>query len=364
MIELNLTNLEDLARGTAFLATGGGGDPYIGKLMLKHQLEQGKKVKIISPDEIDDDTFACNVLTMGAPTVFGEKAPNGLTSYAAMKKVEEIIGKKFNAIMPIEAGGVNATLPLVVGALSGLPVIDADGMGRAFPELQMVTYNVGDVSINPLVVINDFYETGIFNSRNSSSGEWLSRAVCVRMGGICQVACYPMNAKQIKETSVHNTIKLSFEIGSLIQKARDDKNDPVEEIIKYMGKSNPPRVGKLLFTGKIDDLLRETVNGWTRGKMYLKSLNDKDTLLVEFQNEFSYAKPNDNKVLAMVPDLICALDSETGEPITTDSLRYGQRIKIVAVSVPPIMRSEKALKLFGPRAFGLPFDYTPLEDIS
>ena len=49
MIELNLTNLEDLARGTAFLATGGGGDPYIGKLMLKHQLEQGKKVKIISP---------------------------------------------------------------------------------------------------------------------------------------------------------------------------------------------------------------------------------------------------------------------------------------------------------------------------
>ena len=158
MIELNLTNLEDLARGTAFLATGGGGDPYIGKLMLKHQLEQGKKVKIISPDEIDDDTFACNVLTMGAPTVFGEKAPNGLTSYEAMKKVEEIIGKKFNAIMPIEAGGVNATLPLVVGALSGLPVIDADGMGRAFPELQMVTYNVGDVSINPLVVINDFYD--------------------------------------------------------------------------------------------------------------------------------------------------------------------------------------------------------------
>ena len=149
MIELTLDNLEDLARGTAFLATGGGGDPYIGKLMLKHQLEQGKTVKIISPDEIDDDTFACNVLTMGAPTVFGEKAPNGLTSYEAMKKVEEILGKKFNAIMPIEAGGVNATLPLVVGALSGLPVIDADGMGRAFPELQMVTYNVGDVDINP-----------------------------------------------------------------------------------------------------------------------------------------------------------------------------------------------------------------------
>jgi hypothetical protein len=184
------------------------------------------------------------------------------------------------------------------------------------------------------------------------------------MGGICQVACYPMNAEQIRKTSVHNTIKLSFEIGALIQKAREDKNDPVEEIIKYMSKSNPPRVGKLLFTGKIDDLLRETVNGWTRGKMYLRSLTGNDSLLVEFQNEFSYAKLNDSKVIAMVPDLICALDSETGEPITTDGLRYGQRIKIVAVSVPPIMRSEKALKLFGPRAFGLPFDYIPLEKIN
>ena len=57
MIELNLTNLEDLARGTAFLATGGGGDPYIGKLMLKHQLEQGKKVKIIRSNKNNKKTY-------------------------------------------------------------------------------------------------------------------------------------------------------------------------------------------------------------------------------------------------------------------------------------------------------------------
>ena len=159
MIKLTLENLEDFTRGTAFLGTGGGGDPYIGKLMLKHQLELGKKIEIITQNEISDDIFACNVLSMGAPTVFVEKVPNGPTTLHALREVEKIIGKKFNAIMPIEAGGVNATLPLVVSALSGLPVIDADGMGRAFPELQMVTYNVGDVDINPIVAINDFYET-------------------------------------------------------------------------------------------------------------------------------------------------------------------------------------------------------------
>ena len=155
----------------------------------------------------------------------------------------------------------------------------------------------------------------------------------------------------------------SFDIGEIIQKARNEKTDPVDAVISYMGKSNPPRFGKVLFVGKIDDLIRETVNGFTRGKLFLKSLDSADELLVEFQNEFSYAKLNNEKLLAMVPDLICALDSETGEPITTDGLRYGQRIKIVAISAAPIMRSKKALDLFGPRAFGLDFDYIPLEEI-
>ena len=362
MIELTLNNLENFTRGAAFLGTGGGGDPYIGKLMLKHQLEKGKIIKILSPDEINDNFLVCNVLSMGAPTVFVEKVPNGPATLHGLRKVEEIMGKKFDAVMPIEAGGVNATIPLVVSALSGLPVIDADGMGRAFPELQMVTYNVGDCNINPIVAVNDFMETAIFNARNSSSGEWLARAVCVRMGGICQMACYPMTGKQIKETAIHNTIKLSFDIGEKIQDARKNKTDPTDAVIEFMKHSKPTRFGKVLFIGKITDLLRETVNGFTRGKLYLKSLSNEDELLVEFQNEFLYAKLND-KILAMVPDLICAMDNESGEPITTDGLRYGQRIKIVSISVPPVMRSKKALDLFGPKAFGLDFDYVPVENL-
>ena len=47
MIKLTLENLEDFTRWTAFLGTGGGGDPYIGKLMLnilhqECQIQQNK----------------------------------------------------------------------------------------------------------------------------------------------------------------------------------------------------------------------------------------------------------------------------------------------------------------------------------
>ena len=58
--------------------------------------------------------------------------------------------------MPIEIGGINSTIPLVVGALLNIPVVDADGMGRAFPELQMETFGVYGVSGTPMVISNVF----------------------------------------------------------------------------------------------------------------------------------------------------------------------------------------------------------------
>ncbi len=65
-------------------------------------------------------------------------------------------------------------------------------------------------------------------------------------------------------------------------------------------------------------------------------------------------------MLAVVPDLICILDGETAEPITTEELRYGQRVKVMAVSVPPIMRTPEALAVWGPRHFGFDLDFVPM----
>lgn len=40
------------------------------------------------------------------------------------------------ALLSFEIGGGNGIEPLVAGARMGLPVVDADLMGRAFPEMQ------------------------------------------------------------------------------------------------------------------------------------------------------------------------------------------------------------------------------------
>jgi len=115
MIELTLDNLEDLARGTAFLATGGGGDPYIGKLMLKHQLELGKKVTIISPDEIND---IINSVDLSNP--HGERNRTILeTLYSCGLRVSELINLKCSKLfledgflIVVGKGNKERTVPL------------------------------------------------------------------------------------------------------------------------------------------------------------------------------------------------------------------------------------------------------------
>lgn len=44
--------------------------------------------------------------------------------------------------MPIEIGGVNSLIPVAVAAMKGIPILDGDAMGRAFPEAQMVTFHL------------------------------------------------------------------------------------------------------------------------------------------------------------------------------------------------------------------------------
>ena len=64
-----------------------------------------------------------------------------LQSYHALRAIEEYTGEKATALISNEIGGSNSVEPLIPAAMAGLPVVDADGMGRAFPEFQMKTFS-------------------------------------------------------------------------------------------------------------------------------------------------------------------------------------------------------------------------------
>jgi hypothetical protein len=362
-MKLRSEDLVDFARGAAFLGTGGGGDPYVGRLLIQQEMEQLRPLTIIDPDELADDALVIPVATMGAPSVTVERFPRVESILAALYRMEEKLAKKAAAVMPIEVGGINSTLPLVVAARTGLPVVDADGMGRAFPELQMMTFGIYGCLASPVVLTDDHDNSVVVQTRNNRHAEKMARNVVVAMGGSAHIALYPMSGRQVKQTAVRNTLQLALDIGRAIGNARRDKVDPVEGILDYFRAGPQRRVCRVLFHGKITDLVREMRAGFSVGRAILEGIGaTTGHFEVVFQNENLVGR-RDGRVVALVPDLICILDSETAEPVTTEALKYGQRVKIVGVSVPEIMRTSEALRTFGPRAFGLAEPYVPLEQI-
>ena len=358
---LDPQDLPDLARGAALLGTGGGGDPHIGRLMVEAAIREHGPITVLDPDEVDDAAFVVPTAMMGAPTVMVEKIPRGDEAVIALRTLERHLGRCADATMPIECGGINSMIPLVVAATTGLPVVDADGMGRAFPELQMETFGVYGVPGSPMVVAGDHGETvTIDTGADNRRMEWLARGATIRMGGAALIADYPMSGADVKRTAVPRTLSLGLSLGRALRDAREQLRDPVSALAEALAPTGYSHL-RVLFAGKVADVERRTIDGFAKGRARFVSFDGSSTLRTVFQNENLVAEV-DGVVTCIVPDLICVLEAESGEPITTETLRYGQRVVVIGISTPAIMRTPEALAVFGPSCFGLTEEFRPVED--
>jgi DUF917 family protein len=351
---IDVADMEDIAIGGAVLGTGGGGDPYVGKLMAQQAIRRFGPVRLADTADLNDDALVVPVCMMGAPTVMTEKLPQGDELMNAFSALEKVMGRKVDAVLCGEAGGVNSTTPFVVAAAAGLPLVDGDGMGRAFPELQMVTFTLEGVSATPMVLCDDKGNALVLDTVSNAWTERLARAATVEMGGSALLAFYPMSGAVAKRAVVRGTLSLCARIGETLRAARRDHADPVAALTGLLGAT-------VLFHGRVGDIERRTEGGFARGRAVLNGVEEwRDaTLRLDFQNEFLIAE-RDGEVLATTPDLISVLEADSGAPVTTDSLRYGQRLVAIAWPCDPKWRSPEGVELVGPRYFKYDHDYIPL----
>lgn len=357
MEKIDAQAVENIALGAALLGTGGGGDPHIGKLMALQAIKEYGPVTVIKPEEVPDDAAVVPTAMMGAPTVILEKIPNGEEIFRAYDGLKNYLGKEIFATLPIEAGGVNSMIPIAVAARLGIPLVDCDGMGRAFPELQMVTFHLHDVSATPMVITDEKGNLLIMETISNYWTENLARNAVVTMGGAVMLSIYPMTGKVLKEAAIRNILSYSAKIGEAILEARRLGENPATALLRVTG-------GFELFKGKVADVLRRTEGGFARGEARIEGIEEyKGKLLeVKFQNENLVALKG-NKVVASVPDLICIVNLETAVPITTEGLKYGHRVLVLGIPCDPKWRTPKGIETVGPRYFGYDLDYVPVEEL-
>jgi uncharacterized protein len=349
---ISLDDIEALAVGAWILGTGGGGSPYLGLLNLRRLYAAGHRVQLISPHDLDDDDWVAVVSNMGAPLVGQERLADSRNIARAARMQEEINNITFRAVMSVEIGGGNGVQALMAAAHLGIPVVDADCMGRAFPEAQMTSVAIGDLRPYPCTLYDPRGIEAVVTK--VPSWKWMERAsrkICVEMGSIASTSKAPRTGREVKDWGIHFTTTKAIRIGRAVHEANRRHEDPIAALLASEG-------GKTLFTGKIVDVARRTTEGFLRGSALVEGSDaDRgDRLKLSFQNEWIVAWRGETPI-ATSPDLICVLDSVNGHAVGTETVRYGQRVTVVALPAPDVLTSPRGLEFVGPRAFGYDLDF-------
>jgi len=352
---VSAAEIESLAIGAWILGTGGGGSPYLALLNMRKLYRDGARVSLLDPMDLADDARVAVVSNMGAPLVGQERLTDPHTIARAVQMMEEYRGVRFDAIMSLEIGGGNSLQPFMAAAVLNLPVVDADCMGRAFPEAQMTSFAIHDLTMYPLTMA-DVRDNAVIVAR-AASWKWmerLSRKACVEVGSIASTCKAPRTGKEVKECGILYSTTKAIRLGDTVQAARRLHRDPVQAVIAA-------ERGQLVFRGKIRDVARRTTEGFLRGTAKLDGLDDFRGAGFElaFQNEFAVGWL-DGEPRVMTPDLICVLDTVSGDAIGTETLRYGQRVSVIALPAPPVLLTPKGLEHVGPRAFGYDLEFKSL----
>jgi len=360
---LFLADMADLACGCAFLGSGGGGDPQASLTELQVLAGDGGSVELLDARSLADDALVTPCGWIGAPTVSAEKLPSGEEALLGLRRLESLLGRPATAVCPIEIGGSNGLAAVLLALRARLPLVDCDGMGRAFPESQMVIFNVRGLKACPAVLTDDKGNCVVIEAADNVAEERIARALSVTLGGTCHLMEYPLSGRQVRATALHGTVSDALAIGRAMRLGREAHGDPFEALFAALRASRQFSSAGVLFEGKIVDIRRETKDGFSLGRAVIEAFGGGQRLEVDFKNENLVARIG-NEVRAMVPDLITIVDRETADTIVTERLRYGQRVKVVGACAPAALREQGALAVLGPAAFGFDMPYRGIAELN
>lgn len=353
--------LDDVLVGCALLGTGGGGSLDKGRKVVAADLAAGRSIRLAGLDDLPQETMVATPYYCGSLAPSGEVPfPSRASPYEdrecwlAVRTLEAHLNAPIGAVVATELGAGNTAAAFSVGAQLGLPTLDADGAGRSVPDLQHSTYFVAGIPIAPMGVANRFGDTAVVRSvADDFHAEALVRAMAVASGGHVGVADHPGRLGDVRKGLVADSISFARDVGRAIRLGPGDLVDRVRVATH----------GFLLFTGVVaQDCKYEDRAGFTFGEIAIRG-GDGDRghrYRIWFKNE-NIMGWRDGKVDATAPDLICVLDLDRKTPVLNPHAKRGSHVAVFGLPAPPIWRTAKGIRAFGPGYFGFRSKFVPVE---
>ncbi len=363
--------IEDFVRGCTFYGTGGGGDYDAGVALLTAQLDKGLEVGWVDSSDIKDDEYSICPFLMGSIAPITEETVREMKSFGlterkydykdvlcrAVKALERYSDKKAKALVPIELGGANAAACISAAAENGIVTLDGDYTGRAIPEIQQTTPYIYEKTLMPITSCDGWGNTGIIEEAvNWQMAERIGKMISAAGYAVCGQAGFLMNGRDTKEAINHGTMTECYEIGKMIREEREAGRDPIDAVVRKLG-------GWVICRGTVTKKEWEDRVGyyWGTHTFTGEGAFKGTTLKIWFKNENHICWKN-GEVFITSPDMLIAVDAETGHPYTNNKIEEGQRVIVIALKARKVFRTSRGISVLGPGAFGYDIEYVPVEE--
>lgn len=335
MRTLSHQDLTDLVEGAAIFSAGGGGSPQIGHNIVERLVEDRCTARLIEPNEVPDDKIVINFACVGATASMGYRGEAALKTLVTL---EEFLGKKASAVIPVELGGFNTLTAVDVAARRRIPVVDADGAGRAVPEVQLKVCTIDEIPLAPMTIADVEARNIVIvkQTSDSTAAERIARTLATEWNQAIYTARQVLTGKQVKTSPVLGTLSKAMRLGMLLRKAVDPSGAVLKETSGFR-----------LFEGKVDTVSHETKQGFTWTNAVLQGVHEDEGSMFEFKakNEVLVAYKN-GKLVAIAPDIITPIDFETCKGVAAEKLKKDDKLVIIGIPAPEKWRTPKGLEMW------------------
>ncbi len=354
MRELNQQDLTDLVEGAAIFSSGGGGDPVVGLNIVEKLLEKRCPVRLIEPVEVPDDEIVVSLACVGATANI---AYHSDAAVKTLSMLEKFLGTRAFAVIPAELGGFSTLAAMDMAARHGIPVVDADGAGRAVPEMHLQTYMMGKTASTPTSVadLDGMKFLLIKQAGDPKSVEQIVRSLAAEWSHIVYAVCVALAGERVRTSPVLNTLSMSIRMGMLLRKAVD----PLRAVLTETN-------GFSLFEGVVTDLKNETKDAFTWTTVEMDGSKDYEGSKMEMRSKNGFLIAYKDKMpVTMAPDIITVVNSENCKTVPAEKIVEGNKLVVLGIPAPAQWRRSEGLELWEDvmRRSGINEKYSPVEKL-
>lgn len=317
-------------------------------------LDRNGPVPLRRVETLPTETRCISVCVLGSGPAMADLPPSGDEFELAIRQLERLQGAPFGAVYPLAAATISALVPVVAASQLGVPLLDADGMGRTFALIHQTAMHLAGVSPTPLVALGPTGESVLVEAPAGPRADPMLRATVDVVGGWAALAAYPTTAGVLRRAALPGTVSRLLNVGRLLV----ERGDPEALVARLGAVTGSRRIGRARIA-ELEHLSRPTdgTSPAHPSSLVADELGGLGRQLrIELRSEI-VAVFADGMLAAGAPDLLCLVDASRGQLATLDNLQIGDVVDIIATPADAIWYSPAAMQMVGLGSHNIPLDH-------